>query len=165
MADINNTEDRQIYAFVANIPSFYHSADLRNYFSQFVEQGGFDCFHFRHRPEIIRTSQDDTDDQLRDSDAQKSSSSLVNEDRPSDKTSAGTRRGKSFCCIVRLRHRKFVELVKMYHRKCWLDRKGESIRSLCYISKVKVADNADGKDILRVMLIDANDANNAHDGN
>jgi len=127
MDSVNKVEDRLIYAFVAKIPPFYHSADLRNYFSQFVEQSGFDCFHFRHRPEIIR-SHEETPSSSADG----------------DKSAGNTQRGKSLCCVVRLRHNKFVELVKMYHRKCWLDRKGESIRSLCYISKIKLADAANG---------------------
>jgi len=140
MAEVNNVDDRQIYAFVANIPSFYHSADLRNYFSQFIEQRGFDCFHFRHRPEIVRSHQDNTGSLVCDSNAQRPPSSLSSEDTPSDRTSAVSRRGKRLCCVVRLRQSKFVELVKMYHRKCWLDRRGESIRSLCCISTIKIAD-------------------------
>ena len=40
-----------VYGIVGNIPPFYHAVDLRNYFSQFLEPGGFKCFHFRHRPE------------------------------------------------------------------------------------------------------------------
>ena len=144
MADVNNKEDCQIYALIANIPSFYHSADLRNYFSQFIERGGFECFHFRHRPEIIRSHQEVN---VCGSDRKESCSSAGDTDTPSDKSSANTRRGKSLCCVVRLRHSKFVELVKMYHRKCWLDRKGESIRSLCYISKIKLADTTSGQHV------------------
>jgi len=150
MDDVKKAQDRQIYALVANIPSFYHSADLRNYFSQFVEQGGFDCFHFRHRPEIIRSHEENSGVVACGGDEQKSSVSVVDENSPSEETSADTRRGgKSLCCVVRLRHRKFVELVRMYHRKCWLDRKGESIRSLCCISKIKLADTDNGRSISR----------------
>jgi len=150
MADVNKSENRQIYALIANIPSFYHSADLRNYFSQFIEQGGFDCFHFRHRPEIIRSYEENGSVITCDGDTQKSSDSLVDGHRPSEETSASVRRGKSLCCVARLHHSKFVELVKMYHRKCWLDRKGESIRSLCYISKIKFTDS--GKSIIHNVV-------------
>ena len=45
------TEDDVVYAIISNIPYSYHSSDLRNYFSQIIEAEGFDCFHFRHRPE------------------------------------------------------------------------------------------------------------------
>ncbi|XP_033628485.1 G patch domain-containing protein 3-like isoform X1 [Asterias rubens] len=43
--------DEIVYAAVSNIPIKLHSKHLRNYFSQFLEVGGFDCFHFKHRPE------------------------------------------------------------------------------------------------------------------
>ena len=153
MADVNNLQDRNIYAFIGNIPSFYHSANLRNYFSQFIEQGGFDCFHFRHRPEIIRSHQDSDSALVGNSDAQKSLDLLVNGDRPNDKTSASLRRGRSLCCFIRLRHSKFVELMRMYHRKCWLDRKEESMRSLCYISKIKLVDSANGENSTVLFLM------------
>ena len=43
--------DSSCYAVIRNIPGFLHSKDLRRYFSSFTENGKFDCFHFRHRPE------------------------------------------------------------------------------------------------------------------
>ncbi|NWJ09344.1 GPTC3 protein, partial [Crypturellus undulatus] len=39
------------YCVVSGIPAALRSAQLRRYFSQFVEAGGFLCFHYRHRPE------------------------------------------------------------------------------------------------------------------
>ncbi|NWR81589.1 GPTC3 protein, partial [Centropus unirufus] len=39
------------YCLVSGIPASLRSAQLRAYFSQFVEAGGFLCFHYRHRPE------------------------------------------------------------------------------------------------------------------
>ncbi|XP_077996044.1 G patch domain-containing protein 3-like [Glandiceps talaboti] len=48
--DGTSSED-SVYCVVRNIPVNFHSADLRNYFSQFIESKGFLCFHFRHRPE------------------------------------------------------------------------------------------------------------------
>ncbi|KAM9319540.1 G patch domain-containing protein 3 [Gastrophryne carolinensis] len=36
---------------VGGIPHCFRSAQLRHYFSQFTESGGFVCFHYRHRPE------------------------------------------------------------------------------------------------------------------
>ncbi|NWH76425.1 GPTC3 protein, partial [Piaya cayana] len=39
------------YCLVSGIPASLRSAQLRAYFSQFVESGGFLCFHYRHRPE------------------------------------------------------------------------------------------------------------------
>ncbi|PIK51678.1 putative G patch domain-containing protein 3 [Apostichopus japonicus] len=40
-----------VFALISNIPNSFHSQDLRNYFSQFVEERRFKCFHFRNRPE------------------------------------------------------------------------------------------------------------------
>ncbi|XP_065713381.1 G patch domain-containing protein 3 [Patagioenas fasciata] len=39
------------YCLVSGIPAALRSAQLRAYFSQFLEAGGFVCFHYRHRPE------------------------------------------------------------------------------------------------------------------
>ena len=39
------------YIIVHNIPNSYHSRDLRNFFSIYIESESFDCFHFRRRPE------------------------------------------------------------------------------------------------------------------
>jgi len=36
---------------VSNIPPDYHTADLRRFFSDYVEQEKLICFHYRHRPE------------------------------------------------------------------------------------------------------------------
>ncbi len=43
------------------------------------------------------------------------------------------------CCIVKLTPEKMTELIQMYNKKHWLDKKGESIPALCSISRVKVA--------------------------
>ena len=46
---------------------------------------------------------------------------------------------KTMCCIVKLMSQKMDELIKMYHKKHWLDKKGESVAGLCFISRIKVA--------------------------
>ncbi|XP_018416680.1 PREDICTED: G patch domain-containing protein 3 [Nanorana parkeri] len=40
---------------VSGIPRSFRSAQLRHYFSQLTESGGFVCFHYRHRPELRDT--------------------------------------------------------------------------------------------------------------
>lgn len=40
-----------MYFIIANVPENFHSADLRNFFSEFIEKEAFNCFHFRHRPQ------------------------------------------------------------------------------------------------------------------
>lgn len=116
-----STED-YVYVLVSNIPQTYHSSDLRNYFSQFLERGLFDCFHFRHRPEKLKCRSDAT---------------TVNQ---SDLVPVETR-----CCVVKLKKCHLHELITMYNRKCWLNRQGESIKSLCRIFKITVSDDQEGK--------------------
>ncbi|XP_013379646.1 G patch domain-containing protein 3 [Lingula anatina] len=115
------------YGYVGNIPAAYHSSDLRNYFSQFIERGGFDCFHFRHRPEIRKPVDSDP------------SMSNETELHPQSQTT-GT---KTLCCVFRLKKQKLEELIRQYHRKHWLDRNGESIRPLCLIKRVRIMDEKD----------------------
>ncbi|KAL3857176.1 hypothetical protein ACJMK2_011869 [Sinanodonta woodiana] len=110
-------ENESVYAIINNIPPDHHSSDLRNYFSQFIESKGFQCFHFRHRPETQRTSNVTDVQQL---------------------TSSQTSMKRTTCCVIKLKDSKLKELIKMYHRKHWLDKKDESISSLCYISKIRV---------------------------
>ena len=106
-----------VFAIIGNIPHNHHSSDLRNYFSQFIETEGFDCFHFRHRPELKKPTKE------------------------TEHVSMQSSRGdpiKTSCCIVRVKETRMSELLKSYHRKHWLDRKGESLPTLCMVSKIRV---------------------------
>ena len=47
----NNGIDENHLVTVNNIPSSFRSADLRRFFSQFIEEGAFRCFHYKHRPQ------------------------------------------------------------------------------------------------------------------
>ena len=40
------------YAIIRNIPKELRSKDLRKYFKRFIEAEKFQCFHYRHRPEL-----------------------------------------------------------------------------------------------------------------
>ena len=132
-------EKSVVYALIGNIPSNYHSSDLRNYFSQFIESGGFVCFHFRHRPEVRDAAgsvSQRASNQLRSDTCTCSHSN-------SDKVE---RKGKSMCCVVKVLPEKLDDLLKMYHRKHWLDSKGNSIACRCFISRIKVSSHSyDGK--------------------
>lgn len=105
------TKNEIVYAIISNIPFKYHSSDLRNYFSQLIEAGSFDCFHFRHRPES------------------------------NENVTATTRNvQKTTCCVVRMTTTRLGELIKSYHRKHWHDENGDSVRSLCLVAKIKVSE-------------------------
>jgi hypothetical protein len=51
LAVTNTTTDEPFTTvLISAIPKSFRSADLRNFFSLFVETQAFRCFHFRHRP-------------------------------------------------------------------------------------------------------------------
>lgn len=109
----NDNGNVTCFAIVSNIPPHYHSCDLRNYFSQFIESKGFDCFHFRHRPETkIKTT-------------------------PSS-SCQDIKKGKcTTCCLVKLSAENLKKLLKMYNGKHWTGNDDEVMSQICYISKVK----------------------------
>ncbi|KAK7100965.1 G patch domain-containing protein 3-like [Littorina saxatilis] len=121
--EVRNNSER-VYAVVNNIPSVYRSADLRRFFSQLVETEGFDCFHFRHRPEkqSVKTSISSSSEKLPEA-----SSSKSNHDSDSE----------TFCCILRVTEVKFIQLLRTYHQRNWRDSKGGSLPSKCLISRLR----------------------------
>ncbi|XP_013774775.1 G patch domain-containing protein 3-like [Limulus polyphemus] len=158
-----------IYAVVNNIPFVYHSSDLRNFFSQFVETNGFECFHFRHRPEIQKrqyrmdsgsftnsSRPKVTSNDPNATNSNNTSTSTVNSDAAYEFYTAGpnfteTRSTISSCttsntsnltccCVVKVRSSRFQELMKLYHRKHWIDRNGYTLPIRCFISRVKLSD-------------------------
>ena len=111
--DSTDKEMTHCYAIINNIPFEYHSADLRNYFSQFIEENGFECFHFRHRPEQIQSENNQNIE--------------VTE----------TQKKRSTCCVVKMKVKQLHKLTKMYQRRHWVDKKGDIMRQICYISKIR----------------------------
>ncbi len=129
----SNALNKMVYGIIGNIPADYHSSNLRNYFSQFMEPGGFNCFHFRHRPEqkkpypqAAAEHEEDSPDNLN-----------------VDSSTIKSQTKKTMCCVVRLKDEKMTELLRMYHRKHWQDQNGDSIRALCFISRIKVRDKSE----------------------
>ncbi|XP_063447973.1 G patch domain-containing protein 3-like [Mytilus trossulus] len=109
-----NQNNEIVYGIVNNIPGTYHSSDLRNFFSQFIETNGFHCFHFRHRPEKQMLPKSADKDMIKND-------------------------AKTFCCVFRTTPIRLDNLIKMYNRKHWLDKNGDSISQVCYISKISVS--------------------------
>nr|XP_006821897.1 PREDICTED: G patch domain-containing protein 3-like [Saccoglossus kowalevskii] len=116
---------------IGNIPGNFHSADLRNYFSQFIESGGFNCFHFRHRPEVKSRSHRDnsSDGNVQNEIDVTSTSSLKRDPKNSDNT---------LCCVVKLSSHNADKLIKMYNGKRWIGKDGSLMASRCRITRVKV---------------------------
>lgn len=125
------------FFLVGNIPAFFRSANLRTYFSQFVEKKYFTCFHYRHRPEQLRRksglkkqqSASDRDD------SKVSTSSLCEEDNKGD--TASTK-----CCVVVVGSegtgRNFV---RMYHKKNWALTDGTMLPGIVHITRLNVRIN------------------------
>ena len=107
------------YVFVGNIPSKIHSVDLRSFFSQFIEAEKFQCFHFRHRPEVLKRQEDIT----------------VSSGEPS------TLKGKTNCCVVRLKDEYVKELIELYNGENWVDKDGKLSSIKAVISKISIKDN------------------------
>ncbi|KRY82388.1 G patch domain-containing protein 3 [Trichinella pseudospiralis] len=53
----SSSGENLVYAVVRNIPKNFRSKHLRQFFSTFVEEQRFHCFHYLHCPEIIQAEQ------------------------------------------------------------------------------------------------------------
>ncbi|XP_068616500.1 G patch domain-containing protein 3 [Brachionichthys hirsutus] len=115
-----------VYFAVSNIPAVFRSADLRNYFSQFIESGGFRCFHFRHRPEV-----------LREAEAPEATVPGDGEERHRAVKKC------SRCCVVSVRGEHAERFVRMYAGNHWIDSKGDWLSRRCIIKRVKVSNDKD----------------------
>lgn len=99
---------------VNNIPKDFHTSDLRNFFSAFIETGGFLCFHFRHRPEV-----------------QKPSGTIQNNGKEQSRCVTN-------CCIIRVDSKRASEFIKSYNGEHWLDKKGDSLMTCCFVKEIIV---------------------------
>ncbi|KAG7242221.1 hypothetical protein INR49_024267 [Caranx melampygus] len=132
-----------VYFAISNIPVAFRSADLRNYFSQFVESGGFHCFHYRHRPEVLRESVATENTVSGDNEE---SSSVSTETNQVTKTSPAKKQAaRSCCCIVSVHSKDADRFFRMYAGNHWIDSKGTWLSRRCVIKRIKVtADKDDG---------------------
>lgn len=134
MADSEGIE--RVYFAISNIPVAFRSADLRNYFSQFIESGGFHCFHYRHRPEVLRESVGTENTVSGDNDGSGSVSSeteQVAESSPGKKPAA-----RSCCCVVSVHIKDADRFSRMYAGNHWIDSKGTWLSRRCVIRRIKV---------------------------
>ncbi|CAE1312660.1 G patch domain-containing protein 3 [Acanthosepion pharaonis] len=133
-----------LYAVVGNIPSRYHSSDLRNFFSRIIETDGFDCFHFRHRPEARETernpeislncTQNNTQDW-------QETHGILKTKKKDPKLS------DTCCCVIRLSESQYKNLMQMYNCRHWITEKGECMRNVCHIKKIKLNSKSQGDNI------------------
>ncbi|XP_034553627.1 G patch domain-containing protein 3 [Notolabrus celidotus] len=128
-----------VYFAISNIPGAFHSSHLRNYFSQFIESGAFHCFHYRHRPEVIKESE--VTDSTEGGDEKEGSSDppeTEQESGPEKKQKTGT-----CCCVVSVHAKDADRFVKMYSGNHWIDSKGNWLSKRCVIKRVKVSEDKD----------------------
>ncbi|XP_030015119.1 G patch domain-containing protein 3 [Sphaeramia orbicularis] len=138
MADTEE-EETPVYFAISNIPTAFRSADLRNYYSQFIESGGFKCFHYRHRPELLREPQDP--DKTPSDDTEEGCSKSF-EDRPRN-SSESKPTARSCCCIVSVHANEADRFVRMYAGNHWIDSKGNWLARRCVIKRIKVSQDKD----------------------
>ncbi|GFV52970.1 g patch domain-containing protein 3 [Trichonephila clavipes] len=106
-----------VFVIINNIPKSYHSSHLRNFFSSFTETGGFVCFHYRHRPEIQKPS------------------------NPADESDCKKSRFVSNCCVVKVDVNRVNEFIDKYNGEHWLDSKGETLTTCCFIKKINLTED------------------------
>ncbi|XP_004077710.1 G patch domain-containing protein 3 [Oryzias latipes] len=133
-----------VFFAVSNIPVMFRSVDLRNYFSQFIESGGFQCFHYRHRPEVLKdpdgpraTEREDAAGEENDSSSRPEPSSEPEPTAQSNSTSRPP--AKTCCCIVSVRPKDADRFVKMYAGNHWINSKGNWLSRRCVIRRFKVS--------------------------
>uniref|UniRef100_A0A8C3QFE1 G-patch domain containing 3 n=1 Tax=Cyanoderma ruficeps TaxID=181631 RepID=A0A8C3QFE1_9PASS len=98
------------YCLVSGIPAALRSAQLRAYFSQFLEAGGFLCFHYRHRPE-----------------------------RPPAGGGGGASAPRTCSCLVSVRPGRARRFVRMYSGKRWVGPGGAALPGRCFIRRVRLS--------------------------
>lgn len=126
-----------VYFAVSNIPAAFRSADLRNYFSQFIESDGFLCFHYRHRPETIREPRAEPEATERPGGG---SATEPETDRGTETgTEPGKQQVKSCCCVVSVRAAEAERLVRLYAGQHWIDSKGGWLARRCVLRRVRVS--------------------------
>ncbi|MEQ2211210.1 hypothetical protein XENOCAPTIV_007673 [Xenoophorus captivus] len=135
MADCET--ERPVYLAISNVPAAFHSADLRNYFSQFIESGGFHCFHYRHRPEVQRDPEGSEPTVGEDGENASSASPEPRESTPSSCVSKTA--VKSCCCVVSVRAKHADRFIRMYAGNHWIDSKGNWLARRCVIRRIRVS--------------------------
>ncbi|KAJ8373245.1 hypothetical protein AAFF_G00267370 [Aldrovandia affinis] len=133
-----------LYYVVSNIPAAFRSADLRNYFSQFIEGGGFFCFHYRHRPEVLKdpAAQIPEREPGREPEREPGRTTAEPGAEATCESPQITGHGavKTCCCVVSVHAGEAARFVEMYAGNPWIDSKGSWLARRCVIRRVKVSD-------------------------
>ncbi|XP_023329281.1 G patch domain-containing protein 3 isoform X3 [Eurytemora carolleeae] len=153
----------RVYVLVSNIPPVFHTLDLRRFFSDFVENDKFICFHYRHRPhkqEPVRNESDNNTSTIIIPAAKDKKISEQSEDKSAKPIEKSARTGvaKTFgeqvtgrvhqsrdqeppdrpscCCVVQLDAQHVNSFLTSFHRKHWLDSTDTELDTRCFIAKI-----------------------------
>ncbi|MGH0142243.1 UNVERIFIED_CONTAM: hypothetical protein FKN15_076103 [Acipenser sinensis] len=135
-----------VYCVVSNIPAKFRSVDLRNYFSQFIEGGGFACFHYRHRPEVLRDPEQEPGKEQAEEQPEclQSEGPEEGSSEPADTGGQPAATGKTTCCcVVAVQANQANRFVKMYAGNQWVGSEGSWLGSRCVIKKIRVSDQSE----------------------
>jgi len=108
MADPTSAWSSAKKVLVRNIPRSYRSADLRRFFTDFVEGDKLVCFHFRHRPEV-----------------------KANADGQNGKKD-------SCCCLILVAEEHVRAFLERFPGRHWTAEDGLDLPVKCFASQVKV---------------------------
>lgn len=138
------TEKESIYVLIGNIPEKLRSADLRAFFSQFIESQGFICFHYRHRPEnklfssVHPITTESTENN--DNNTERQSSSESQDSKGLDRNANKVKHSETKCCVTIMEKGKFPNFMRCYRRRIWTDKEGNYLNSRIFISAIKIND-------------------------
>ncbi|NXP71313.1 GPTC3 protein, partial [Ramphastos sulfuratus] len=109
--DNSDAADAACYCLVSGIPAVLRSAQLRAYFSQFLEAGGFICFHYRHRPERP----------------------------PAGGGREAAAPPRTCSCLVAVQPDRAHRFLRMYSGKRWIGPDGAALPGRCLIRRVRLS--------------------------
>ena len=111
------------HILILNIPRSYGSGDLRRFFTTFVENGHFLCFHYKRRP--LQKLQGAINEILMSLDDKKLlPSSLLDCSSPTN------------CCIVKLTKTVTTDFLSLYQGRQWYGKDEIELESRCYSMKM-----------------------------
>jgi len=138
---------------VSNIPQNYHSYDLRRFFSEYVENSKFVCFHYRHRVEKRKPeenddastsnveTQNDTEKDKESGKAPSSSNSSFSREVTARVHKTGDNeenrnKDATCCCLIKIEQQYLKSFISHFHRKHWLDSEDCEMMSRCLIAVI-----------------------------
>ena len=135
------------YIAITNIPSRFHTADLRAYFADFIEDQSFTCFHFRHRPEKPKEANTNSTLMTQNSSSQPQPSSSSSSNYVSNETTMTNMNGKSndriqttnvsyCCCVAKIKSSQLTQFLERYNNQNWTDDSNEYSEDICSISVI-----------------------------